>query len=92
MSEKEGARVGVGRPSVSGRRKEVYLGTGAEVKQTRDCLKGRFPHTSTSVYLTRQHAAVPIQSHDKQQTENLALPISYSSSSTLILEHNMYYL
>ena len=40
--KKVGARVGTARPSASDGRQEVYLGTGAEVNQTRDRLKGGF--------------------------------------------------
>ena len=54
ISKKGGARVGSGRPSASGGRQEVYLGTGTEVNQTHNRLKGRF---TAYKYLSLPHKA-----------------------------------
>ena len=89
MSEKGGTRVGAGRPLARGETRFSYLGMGAELKQTRDHLKGGFTAYTSSYLISLPHkAAVPIQPNDKQQTETLALPTSWPS--TLILLHDKY--
>ena len=85
MSEKEGTIVVVGRPSASGRLEARGLSRDGR-RGKADRLKGGF---TAYKYLSLPHkAAVPIQRNDKHQTKNLAVPTT-SSSSTLILEHNM---